>query len=191
MPAPAKIALPKRKRNAKHGFCWGNFMLGAALGTLCTWLIMSDTVDFQQLFQDEQPTPVADQTSPAEQNDRNQILDNLPIEFYKLLPNREEQVSDQAISQQLRDKSAAKPDATHYRLLAGSFQNQAGADSRRAGILILGLEAQIEKVTQGGKIWYRVMLGPFTTLQQLDTAKRRLQENGIKPRILKPKNTGH
>ncbi len=190
MPAPKKIELPKRKRNADCGFCWGNFIFGIVIGVLCTWLIMSDTIDFNQLFEDKPTIPFVDKTQPTKEDDKNTILDNLPIEFYKLLPSREEQIPDHVISQKVREGTEKAPTeaAVHYRLQAGSFQKLEDADRRRASILILGLETQIEKVTHGGKTWHRVMLGPFESLRHLDIAKRRLKENRIDSITLKLKN---
>lgn len=192
MPAPKKVELPKRKRHADRGFCWGNFVFGIAVGVLSTWLVMSGTIDFQSLLQEEPAIPVIDKTEPPADT-QNDILDNLPIEFYKLLPNREEQIPDHVISEKARADSTKTPleTAVHYRLQAGSFQKLTDADRRRASILIIGLETHIEKVTHGGKTWHRVMLGPFETLRHLETAKQRLKENRIDSITLKLKQPGN
>ena len=186
MPAPQQVKLPPRKKN-KDGFCWGTLFTGITLGVLSTWLIMSDMVNLDKLI------PAADPDTPAVavEDKSNDIVENLPIEFYKLLPSREEQVPAHIISQQVRDNSPDKPadKPGRYRLQAGSFQKRADADRRRASILILGLTTHIEKVTHGGKTWHRVMLGPFESLKKLEIARRRMRENGIDTIVLKLKDS--
>ena len=185
MPAPQKVKLPPRKKK-KDGFGWGTFFSGITLGVLCTWLLMSGTVDLASLVQFEE---TVSPSVPAEDHS-NDIVDTLPIEVYKLLPSREEQVPAHIISQQVRENSPEKPmdKPGRYRLQAGSFQKLTDADRRRASILILGLTTHIEKVTHGGKTWHRVMLGPFESLQKLEIARRRMRENGIDTIVLKLKD---
>lgn len=184
MPAPQKVKLPPRKKK-REGFCWGTLVSGIATGTLATWLIMSGTIDLKKILPDTDiPEAIKQQTS------NNDIVDNLPIEFYKLLPSREEQIPVHVISQQVRNDSPDKQpeQAGRYRLQAGSFQKLEDADRRRASILILGLSTHIEKVTHGGKTWHRVMLGPFESLKELEIARRRMQENHIDTIVLKLKS---
>jgi len=186
MTAPQKVKLPPRKKKKHDGYCWGTLFSGVVIGVLCTWLIMSNTIDFEALIKQDDTL-----TSPPPEDNSNDIVDNLPIEFYKLLPSREEQVPAHIISQQVRDespdKSMDKPG--RYRLQAGSFQKLEDADRRRASILILGLTTHIEKVTHGGKTWHRVMLGPFDSLKELEIARRRMHENNIETIVLKLKNS--
>jgi len=186
MAAPQKVKLPPRKKNKCDSFSWGALFSGLLMGVLGTWLIMSGTIDFEQLLQ--QSEIVVEDRKPRD--DSNDIVDNLPIEFYKLLPNREEQIPAHVISQQVREASPDKPmdKPGHYRLQAGSFQKLADADRRRASILILGLTTHIEKVIHGGKTWHRVMLGPFDSLKQLEVARRRMHENKIDTIVLKLKS---
>ncbi len=183
MPAPQKVKLPPRKKKKREGYAWGAWSTGLFMGVLGTWLIMSGSIDLQQLI------PAEDMAvKPAEDNS-NDIVDSLPIEFYKLLPSREEQIPAHVISEQVRDNSPDKPmdQPGRYRLQAGSFQRLEDADRRRASILILGLNTHIEKVTHGGKTWHRVMLGPFDSLKKLEIARRRMSDNQIDTIVLKLK----
>lgn len=187
MTAPKKVKLPPRKKKKHNSFCWGTLLSGLVIGVFSTWLVMSGTIDFKALLtSSEQNT-----TSTIHTDNSNDIVDNLPIEFYKLLPSREEQVPAHIISQQVREASPDKPmdKPGRYRLQAGSFQKLVDADRRRASILILGLSTHIEKVTHGGKTWHRVMLGPFDSLKQLEIARRRMHENKIKTIVLKLKSS--
>lgn len=186
MSAPPQVKLPPRKKK-KEGFCWATLVSGIAIGIAVTWLVMSGKIEIQDI-----PGLVDDPATakPPARDNSNDIVDNLPIEFYKLLPSREEQVPAHVISQQVREHSPEKPmdKPGRYRLQAGSFQRLADADRRRASILILGLNTHIEKVTHGGKTWHRVMLGPFESLKELEIARRRMQQNDIDTIVLKLKD---
>ena len=184
MPAPQKVKLPPRKKKKREGYAWGPWFTGLFMGVLGTWLIMSGSIDLEQLIPTEDITD-ADMV----EDHSNDIVENLPIEFYKLLPSREEQIPVHVISEQVREDSPEKPmdQPGRYRLQAGSFQRLEDADRRRASILILGLNTHIQKVTHGGKTWHRVMLGPFDSLKKLEIARRRMRDNQIDTIVLKLK----
>lgn len=186
MPAPQKIKLPPRKARKQQGISWGTLVTGLLIGIGATLLVQH--VDYQSWFKQG-----ATAKKPAGSDKKEpDLLDKLPIEFYKLLPNREEQVPDRQISQQIRENSPEKPldKPDRYRLQAGSFQKMGDADRRRANILLLGLETQIQTVNHGGAVWHRVMLGPFQSLKHLEIARHRLSENKIETIVLKLKDSG-
>jgi len=80
-------------------------------------------------------------------------------------------------------KSATKPPAaerTVYVLQAGSFKNGNDADSVRASLLLLNMQANIETVPAGNnQTWHRVLVGPFSNTTELSQAKAILTRNGI------------
>ena len=185
MPAPKKVELPERKKNRQ---CWKSWLSGIVMGVLGCWLIMSGMIVPENLMRKSagKNLPVETRDIPEEED----IAEKLPIEFYKLLPSREEPVEPHIISKRIREGSSGqatdKPE--RYRLQAGSFQKPEDADRRRASILILGIEAGIEKVTHGNKTWNRVMLGPFESLRHLEAARYRLSNNDIDSIVLKLKS---
>lgn len=66
-----------------------------------------------------------------------------------------------------------------YYLQAGSFKSEAEADKRRASILILGLPVKTRRVEKDNVSWYRVIVGPMTSKDSLNTARESLQGSGI------------
>lgn len=69
---------------------------------------------------------------------------------------------------------------TVYVLQAGSFKNGADADSVRASLLLLNMQANIETVPAGNnQTWHRVLVGPFNNTKDLSQAKAILTRNGI------------
>ena len=182
--AAQKRGFGAARRGRQRGVSWTSWSVGVFMGAVGCWLLIGDVSGPQTL-----PSLPADEVVVTEEaaedaavgDAAEDIVDNLPIEFYRLLPDTEEQVADDLIGKQARqDTSAATATAgARYRLQAGSFQYPQDADRRRAAILLLGLEAGIEKVTHGGRDWHRVMLGPFASLGDLEAAKSRLRTSGI------------
>ena len=108
-------------------------------------------------------------------------------DFYKILPESETVLP-------ARDEPAkkpAKPEAeqnVRYYLQAAAFDTLAEADNMKAKLAFTGLEAQIEKTRIENKgTFYRVRLGPYTKLDELDAADRKLTAQGIKGLRLKVK----
>jgi cell division protein FtsN len=111
-------------------------------------------------------------------------------DFYKILPGGEEPVSEREL------KDAAKAAKSHpeagkgvYFIQAGSFQNPADADNQKARIAILGFESSVEPTALPDKgTWYRVRLGPYTALEELNKVRRVLAQNGIDASLVKVKD---
>ena len=187
----------KRKRSPtlrarQRGFSWKSWLLGAAMGAVGCWLALENRYNGEALVVPRtEEAAVVDQ--PSEEGGADDIAETLPIEFYQLLPEREEHVSDHVVSgrlseQQVESGAAASPTpAARYRIQAGSFQKEAEAGGRRANILLLGLNARIEKVTHAGKVWHRVILGPYESLGRIEADKKRLKANNIDSITLKLK----
>jgi cell division protein FtsN len=116
--------------------------------------------------------------------------DKPKFDFYKILPGSEEPVSEK----ELKDAAkAAKGEAQAakgvYFIQAGSFQNPADADNQKAKIAMLGYESSVEPTALSDKgTWYRVRLGPYTTLEELNRIRRALSQNGIDASLVKLKD---
>jgi cell division protein FtsN len=66
-----------------------------------------------------------------------------------------------------------------YLLQAGSFQNEEDAESRRARIILLNMNASVTPGVVQGRTRYRVMVGPFAGRQHAEAASAILSENSI------------
>ena len=65
-------------------------------------------------------------------------------------------------------------------LQAGAFHTAADADRIRASIILLGLNAQVEKITNDkSKTLHRVQVGPFNSVDELKKAQALLNDNHI------------
>jgi cell division protein FtsN len=116
--------------------------------------------------------------------------DKPKFDFYKILPGSEEPVSEK----EMKDAAKAakgQPEAARgvYFIQAGSFQNPADADNQKAKIAILGFESSVEPTVLPDKgTWYRVRLGPYTTLEELNRVRRVLSQSGIEASLVKLKD---
>jgi len=116
--------------------------------------------------------------------------DKPKFDFYKILPGGEEPVTEK----ELKDAAKAgkgQPEAATavYFIQAGSFQNPADADNQKAKIAILGFESSVDPTPLPDKgTWYRVRMGPYTSLEDLNRVRRVLSQNGIDANLVKAKD---
>ncbi|MDX1374447.1 MAG: SPOR domain-containing protein [Burkholderiales bacterium] len=122
-------------------------------------------------------------------------------DFYKILPGGDEPSQGKPAAADPRapapSASAAppaqgtpRPGVTNepYFIQVGSFQNPADADNHKAQLAIIGLESSVEPTTLPEKgTWYRVRIGPFTKLEDINRVRRTLAQNGIKSTLVKAK----
>lgn len=73
---------------------------------------------------------------------------------------------------------------TQYFLQAGSFRKATDADRVRAQIILLGQNVQIESGTVRDELWYRVLVGPFASKEQLGSAQKSLAASGFSNLLL-------
>ena len=135
--------------------------------------------------------PVA-ASKPAKEIVKPKPQENLPkprFDFYKLLQESETIVpaSEPSITE---DKPAAEKNTTEYILQVGSFPAATDADKLRAQLILLNLDARIEKVEiRKGEIWHRVVVGPFESQASLTKARTTLADNQYTALVLKRAKT--
>lgn len=78
----------------------------------------------------------------------------------------------------------AKAPVTQYFLQAGSFRQQAEAEKVRAQIILLGQDVRVENVKVRDEPWYRVLVGPYSSREQLGAAQKTLAASGYKNLLL-------
>src|SRR5205809_7134021 len=112
------------------------------------------------------------------------------FDFYKILPGQEEPVTEKELRE--RARAAAKGQLLEakerYFIQAGSFQNPAEADNQKARLAILGFDSSVEPANLPDKgTWYRVRMGPYTKVEELNRVRQMLAQNGIDARLVKIK----
>lgn len=103
------------------------------------------------------------------------------FDFYTVLPEIESVLPETAAEEATRrDAGPASAPARRYVLQAASYANFTDADRLRAELALKGIESYIEKVTIGERgDYYRVRMGPYARLEELDRVNRKLSAAGI------------
>lgn len=164
------------------------FLLGLAVAAGIAIYFFKTPVPFADKTRVPEKAPAATEnlaepakTAKAEEKPR--------FDFYRILPGQEEPVSDK----QLRDaaKQAAKSGGAKdtYFLQAGSFQNPAEADNLKARLALMGIEATVAPAELAGKgVWYRVRLGPYTHVEEINRVRQQLAQNGVNASLVRLKD---
>lgn len=121
----------------------------------------------------------AELAKPTDKNSKQHF------DFYTILPEMEVVVPD-VRSKNGQTTPVAKPGT--YILQAGSFRSFSEADSLKAQLALLGVEAKIDTVTvNNADTWHRVRVGPYQNLRELNKIRTRLLNNNINAILLKIK----
>lgn len=189
---------PSRSRG---GFLLGMFLglfLGLAIALGVAFYLNKTPIPFlggkgKPAAKDETPRP-AITGMPQTGAPGAPRADKPKFDFYKILPGGEETVSEKELKDAAKAAKAqpeaarAEPRAIYY-IQAGSFQNPADADNQKAKLALLGLEAAVEPTSLPDKgTWYRVRLGPYARIDELNRVRQSLTQNGIEASLVKLKD---
>lgn len=127
--------------------------------------------------------PAAVPADPAKPKAAQPPLPAAPEEprydFYTILPQAEVVVPDYEIKTRVREELIGKSKAARYVMQAGSFREATEADTQKARLAQLGIEARVEKAKVGNLIWHRVKIGPYDNPSSVATIKELLQKHGF------------
>lgn len=76
-------------------------------------------------------------------------------------------------------------EGSRFLLQAGAFKSPEDADGMRARLALVGLDARIFPIEQGGQTLYRVRLGPYGQLDDVNRVRKLLAENSIEAQIVR------
>ena len=71
-------------------------------------------------------------------------------------------------------------------LQAGAFSNADDAESMRGRLALLGFDSRVQPGERDGAKLFRVRLGPYGRIEDLNRARQRLIENGIEATLVAP-----
>ncbi len=187
---------------ATRGRSGGGFLLGIFVG-LFVGLAVALGIAFY-LNRTQIPFITA-KPRPAEKDTKPPVIAGMPqgttpagtpekpkFDFYKILPGNEEPVTEKDL-RAARAAAAQKGGQQNlskdvYFIQAGSFQNPADADNQKARLAILGFESSVEPANLPDKgTWYRVRLGPYTKVEDINRVRASLAQSGIDASLVKIK----
>ena len=82
-------------------------------------------------------------------------------------------------------KDEPLPEGSRFLLQAGAFSSADDADGMRARLALIGLDARVFPIEQGGQTLYRVRLGPYGQLDDVNRVRKLLAENNIEAQIVR------
>lgn len=81
---------------------------------------------------------------------------------------------------------APAPTSTTYYLQAGAFRSETDAQSVRGRILMMGLPVQVQSAQVNGSQLYRVRVGPFRGIDEMNRSRVQLSEAKIESTVVRP-----
>ncbi len=115
------------------------------------------------------------------------------FQFYDILPGKSEPKPDKAgavrdeAKKEEAKKDESKESKTPLFLQAGSFSTAQDADNQKAKLAFMGLEAVVQQVMVQDKTYYRVRVGPYTRIDDLNKTRSDLAKAGIEAQLVKNK----
>jgi len=182
----------------------GSFLLGMFLGIILGLGIALGVA----FYLNKTPLPFLGKSRPAGEGKEAPMQQQKPVagmpqggakgaerdkprfDFYKILPGAEEPVTEKELKDAAKaGKSQPEAAKSVYFIQAGSFQSPADADNQKAKIAILGFESSVDPTPLPDKgTWYRVRMGPYASLEDLNRVRRVLSQNGIDSSMVKAKD---
>lgn len=80
---------------------------------------------------------------------------------------------------------AADAESSRYLLQAGAYRAPDEADSMRARLALLGLDAKVYPVEQNGTTLYRVRMGPYGQIDEVNKTRKLLADNQIEAQVVR------
>lgn len=198
-----------KPRPAPRG-SFGSTLFGIFIGLLLGLLIAAGIAVYMMrtplpfLSQKPKPAPVgpiakAEPSKPEAKSaaaaDKSSEAGKPRFEFYKILPGKEDAIPDRTAKPAPREVARAEPAAPvappaptgpSYMIQTGSFQNPADADNMKAKLALIGLVANVEPTPLPDKgTWYRVRLGPYSSLGEINHIRSQLAQSGVDATLIK------
>lgn len=103
------------------------------------------------------------------------------FDFYHILPEAEVELPNTATEETLAEQteSPSAKEQYQYGLQVASFRHYKDAERLKAKLALVGLQASINISTSSKSKWYRVRLGPFSSLREMDRMQRQLHKHGF------------
>lgn len=80
---------------------------------------------------------------------------------------------------------ATEAESSRYLLQAGAYRAPEEADSMRARLALLGLDAKVYPVEQNGTTLYRVRMGPYGQIDEVNKTRKLLADNQIEAQVVR------
>ena len=201
---------PKRApaKKKSHGGTLIGLFIGLVLGIVgaaaVVWYINKVPAPFKPQVQPSATAPApGNGGKPATSEGGPALLPGKPgdpapekrFQFYDILPGKAEAKVDSTgapvapvavpAPPVVKDGKEAKEGKEKIFLQAGSSQTAGDADNQKARLALMGMEAAIQQVMLNDKVWYRVRLGPYSKVDDVNRARAELAKQGVEATVVK------
>jgi cell division protein FtsN len=212
-PRPSPAAGEGSSRRLRRSKSGGSTVVGIFIGLVIGVLIAFAVV----LYLNKTPLPFQDKASNAERRDSvpgqaplplpgkpgDKALEKPRFDFYKILPGSQDAVPAttpapaagkapaQGVAPSAAPAAAAAPAESIY-LQAGAFQKAAEADNLKAKLTLLGFDTGVQEINVPDKgTLYRVRVGPFASVDEMNRVRGQLSQNGVQATVVKVKEASN
>ena len=207
-----KKSQPARKK-ARGGTLIGMFIglvIGVVVAAAVVWTMNKSPLPFSKHVTAPPPPPEGGKSSGGKavtpggdaQPAQPMALPGKPgdpipekrFQFYDILPGKSDAVPDKTpkpVAKEEPKKEEKKEEPKEIKtprfLQAGSFSTPQDADNQKAKLAFIGVEAVVQQVMVQDKTYYRVRVGPYTKIDELNKVRAELARNGVEAQLVKNK----
>jgi len=170
-------------------------VLGVCIAAGVVWYINKAPLPFNQNVQNGDNRPAsatASQEPKALPGKPGDPAMEKRFQFYDILPGKADAVPEKPATSTPADKPESKPEAKAGKesrsplfLQAGSFSNAEDADNQKVKLAFMGIESTVQQVMIEDRTWYRVRIGPYFQLEELNKTRASLAKSGIEAQLSK------
>lgn len=100
--------------------------------------------------------------------------------FYKILSEKEVIIPDSEVKTIRREELTSKNVPTgRYYIQVGSFINQQDAEKLKADMVQIKIPAKLEMIQVDNSTWFRVKVGPYATLSEVERVRHYLRTHRV------------
>jgi cell division protein FtsN len=172
-------------------------VLGVTLAAGVVWYLNSSALPFNKQVlatngRSAAPAPGGQEPLPLPGKPGDPVPEKR-FQFYDILPGKADAVPDPASrpeppakpEKKADKKDDAKDSKVPLFLQVGSFSTAQDADNQKAKLAFLGIEAVVQQVMVQERTLYRVRVGPYTKIDELNKIRAELAKSGIDAQLAK------
>jgi cell division protein FtsN len=171
-------------------------VLGVCLAAGVVWYINKAPLPFNSSVQNGESRPALPEHPAKPMALPGKPGDPMPekrFQFYDILPGKSDALPDKQEAPAAVTEEPAKPAAKEggkesrlpLFLQAGSFSTAQDGDNQKAKLAFMGIESTVQQVMIEDRTLYRVRIGPYYKLDELNKVRAELAKSGIEAQLSK------
>lgn len=196
---PRKSAPAKKSRGGTLIGMFIGLVLGVGIAAGVVWYMNKTPMPFvTKNLQPPKPEAAPAANGKAAQPGQPMALPGKPgdpvpekrFQFYDILPGKTDAVPEgkavaEAKKEEKKDEAKKEESKQPLFLQAGSFTKPNEADNLKASLALMGVEASVQQVMVQDKTFYRVRLGPYNRIEEVNKVRSDLAKAGIDASLVK------